>query len=247
MGIFSHFFFYPWGLILQGLAIVHLIRRRGAYYWFFIILFVGPLGALIYIIIEVVPDLDLLRSAFAAQGRKKRIEIVETAILDNPSAANLEELGELYWDQKEYAKARDAFNRSIEARSDSVHSFYRRGLCALELGNFAEAIPDLAYVIQQDRHYDSYRTMALLAHAYAQTGEVAAASEFFNEALQFSTTPETLYNYAAFLKSQNQLVEAREWLQKLSQKKRTLPRAIARRESAWFRKGDALRKELGSG
>jgi hypothetical protein len=35
---------------------------------------------------------------------------VETAILDNPSAANFEELGELYWDEKQYEKAREAFD-----------------------------------------------------------------------------------------------------------------------------------------
>ena len=245
MGFFSHFFFYPWGIALQIIALVHLVRRRGAYYWFFIILIGGPIGALIYIVIEVVPDLGLLRNAFAGQARKTRIQQVETAILDNPSAANLEELGELYWDQKEYAKARAAFHRSIEARSDSLHAFYRRGLCALELGNFAEAISDLAYVVGKERKYDSYRAAALLAHAYAMTGEVGAATEFFNEALQFSTTPETLYNYALFLKSQNQTAEAREWAQKLLQKKRTLPRAIARRELPWFRKGHALLKSLG--
>jgi len=166
----SQFFSHPWGIALQVLALVHLIRRHGAYYWFFIILMGGPIGALIYIVIEVVPDLGLIRDAFAGQARKKRILLVETTILDNPSAANLEELGELYWDQKEYAKARELFGRSIEARSDSLHAFYRRGQCALELGNFADAIPDLAHVVAHDRDYDSYRAAALLAHSYAMTG-----------------------------------------------------------------------------
>jgi hypothetical protein len=45
---------------------------------------------------------------YQGYGRKSRIATVETAILDNPSAANYEELGELYWDEKEYAKAQEA-------------------------------------------------------------------------------------------------------------------------------------------
>ena len=245
MGALLHSFGYPWSILLQVLAIVHLIRRHGAFYWFFIILMGGPIGALIYIVLEVVPDLGLLHDALTKRARKTRIQHVETTILDNPSAANYEELGELYWDQKEYAKAREAFDRSIAARSDSLHAFYRRGQCALELGNFADAIPDLARVVSHDRDYDSYRAAALLAHAYGQTGEVQAASEFFSEALEFSTTPETLYHYAAFLKSQNLTAEAREWAQKLLHKKRTLPRGAVRRESAWFRKGQALLKDLG--
>ena len=37
--------FYPWGIILQGLAIFHFIRRRPDTYWLWIILFGGGLGA----------------------------------------------------------------------------------------------------------------------------------------------------------------------------------------------------------
>ena len=39
----------PWGLLLLGLAIVHFIRRRPDNYWIFVILFLGPLGAIIYL------------------------------------------------------------------------------------------------------------------------------------------------------------------------------------------------------
>jgi len=57
--------------------------------------------------------------------------VVERAIVDNPLAANFEELGELYWDGKQYDKAREAFDRAIATRSDSGHCFYRRGLCLM--------------------------------------------------------------------------------------------------------------------
>ena len=48
MGFLSYLL-YPWGFILQGLAIVHFIRRRPETYWIFIILFLGAPGAIIYI------------------------------------------------------------------------------------------------------------------------------------------------------------------------------------------------------
>jgi hypothetical protein len=111
----SHLF-YPWGLILQGIAIIHFFRRRPEGYWFYIIFFGSFLGAGVYIIAEVLPDLGLLRGVFQGLGRRSRIQIVETQILDNPSAANYEELGELYKDQKQFAKAREAFTNAITAR-----------------------------------------------------------------------------------------------------------------------------------
>src|SRR6266566_3509833 len=84
----------------------------------------------------------------------------------------------------------------------------------------------------------------LLADAYARTGQLERAEQLFAEVTQISTTPETLYNYASFLKTANRREEAREWAQKLLAKKRTLPRYMQRRERPWFRKGKALVKEL---
>jgi len=47
-----------------GLAIVHFIRRRPDNYWIFVILFLGPLGAIIYLAAEALPDIGLLGQSF---------------------------------------------------------------------------------------------------------------------------------------------------------------------------------------
>src|SRR5438034_7428846 len=79
------FLFTPWGLILQGLALIHFIRRRPDMYWLWIIIFLGPLGAGIYILMEVIPDLGVLRQSFDAFPRRKRIRQLEALVLDNPA------------------------------------------------------------------------------------------------------------------------------------------------------------------
>jgi len=71
---------YPWGVLLQALAIVHFLRRRPETIWMYVILFLGPPGALIYILIEVVPDLGLLRHVYDAFGRRKRISHLEAVV-----------------------------------------------------------------------------------------------------------------------------------------------------------------------
>ena len=95
MGFLSHLLF-PWGLLLQVFAIIHFIRRRPDMFWIFIILFLGPLGALVYIFVEVLPDMGLLRQSFKVFPRRKRISELETTVRDNPSTGNYEELGDLY-------------------------------------------------------------------------------------------------------------------------------------------------------
>src|SRR5215472_7677456 len=236
--------FYPWGILLQAFAIIHFFRRRPEGYWFYVILFLGPPGAAVYILAEMVPDLGLLRGVVQGFGRKSRIQKVETDIIDNPSPANYEELGELYKDQGQYEKGREAFTKAISARSASIYTFYSRALCSLALNDLPTAIPDLERVVSCDRKFDYYRAAGLLADAYARTGDLDRAGSLFAEVTEISTTPETLYNYARYLKTANRREEAREWAQKILAKKRTLPRYMQRRERPWFRKGKALLKEL---
>jgi hypothetical protein len=239
MGIFSAFV-SPWSFIVIALAIVHFIRRRPDTYWIYIILFLGPLGATIYLLVEALPDLGLLRQSFKVFPRRRRIHELEAAVLDNPSAGNYEELADLYMEDGNFAKARSCYDRAISSRTDSLDPFYRRGVCEVELGDFAAAVSDLERVVNSDPAYDFHRAKGLLAHAYANTGQPSKAEQLFREATVISTSSETYYNFATFLASQGRTAEAREWAQKILAKKPTMPGYLRRRERPWFRKANTL-------
>jgi hypothetical protein len=234
------FFLGGWGFALQAVAIVHFIRRRPDTYWIFVILFLGWVGALIYIVAEVIPDAGLLRTSFQAFPRRRRIRELEAAILDNPSAGNYEELGLLYLDDRNFAKARACYDRSISQRSDSVDPFYRRGVAEIELGDSAAAVPDIERAVSADPTYDFHRAVGLLAHAYAETGKAEKADVLFQQATRTSTSSETYYNYAVFLQGQGRTDEARQWAQKILDQRRAMPGYQRRRERVWFRKAYAL-------
>jgi hypothetical protein len=243
MGFLSHLFF-PWGLLLQGFAIIHFIRRRPEIYWIYIILFLGPLGALIYIFVEAVPDIGLLGQSFKVFPRRKRISEIETIVRDNPSSGNYEELGDLYMDDGRPQLARAAFDKAIAARADTLDPFYRRGVCALLLGDAAGALPDLERVVAKDSDYDFHRAAGLLAHTYAQTGQREKAEALFRQTTAKSTSSETYLNFAGMLASEGRNGEAREWAQKVLDKKLTMPAYLCRRERPWFRRAHEMLKRL---
>jgi hypothetical protein len=245
MGAFT-FLFYPWGLILQALAIVHFIRRRPDGYWLWVILLLGPLGALVYIAVEVIPDAGLLRQSFKVFPRRKRIRELEFAILDNPSAGNYEELGDLYSEEGRYERARQCYDKSISSRTDHPDPFYRRGIAEIALGDFPAALTDLERVVSKDLQYDFHRGLGLLAHAYANIGQPEKAETLFQQATRISTLSETYYNYATFLASQGRNDEARQWAQAILAKRPTMPGYLRRRERPWFRKASGLLKRLGA-
>jgi hypothetical protein len=235
--------FYPYGIVLQLLAIIHFIRRRPDTYWLFIILMFGGIGALAYIFIEVIPDFGLLRASFQVFPRRKRIRALEGMIVDNPSIGNYEELGDLYLDDGQFTKARECFDKVL-AREESIDPLYRRGLSALALNDYPAAVADLEKVTALDPKYDYQRAVGLLAHVLAKTGQRDRASALFAEVTETSTLSETQYNYASFLAETGRAAEAREWAERILRKKATMPDYIRRRERSWFRKTRTLLKGL---
>jgi hypothetical protein len=235
--------FYPYGVILQAIAILHFVRRRPDTYWLFIIIMGGGLGALVYIAIEVLPDAGLLRGAFQVFPRRKRIKALEAAIVDNPSVGNYEELGDLYLDDKQFARARECFD-TVLARGDSIDPLYRRALSEIALNDFTAAAADLEQVVARDPKYDYQRAAGLLAHVRATIGDRAAADALFADVLQTSTLTETQFNYATLLAAEGRPAEAREWAERILRKKATMPDYIRRRERPWFRKTRALLMRL---
>ena len=236
--------YYPWGIILMALAIIHFVRRRPDGYWLWIIIILGPLGATVYIVMEVLPDVGLLRHSFEKFPRRKRIRHLEAAILDNPSVGNLEELGDLYLDDQNFVRARECYDRAIAQRGHSEDAVYRRAIAKMYLKDYAGAVPDLERVTSNDMKYDRHRAAGLLAHAYANVDQPEMADQLFQHVTQVSTQSEAYYNYASFLASQERHTEARTWAQTLLSKKPTMPRYLRRRERPWFRKATGLIKRL---
>jgi hypothetical protein len=237
-------FLNPWSFILVAIALIHFIRRRPNLFWLWIILLGQGLGALVYIFVEVIPDLGLLRDSFQHISRAKRIGELQQMVHDNPSAGNYEELADMYFEDGKFARARECYDKAISSRTDSPHPFYRRAICEIEMGDFPVAVRDLENVVAADPKYDFLRAQALLAHAYANTGRPEKAAELFAAVTQTSTISESLYNYALFLQSQGRNAEAREWAQKLLDKKYSMPAYLRRRERPWFRKANGLLKRL---
>ena len=89
-------------------------------------------------------------------------------------SGNLEELADLYLEDGKFAHARELYDAVISPRTTSLDPFYRRGIAAMEIGDFAAAVADLTHVVSADPQYDFHRAVGLLAHACAQAGDPSA-------------------------------------------------------------------------
>jgi hypothetical protein len=237
-------FYFNWGILLQIGCVIHFVRRRPSTYWLWIILMFGPLGSLAYILVEVLPDATLLRGSFEVFPRRRRIRQLEKLILDNPSSGNLEELADLYLDDGKPAKARELYDRAITPRTATIDPYYRRGIAALELNDVEAAVADLSRVVTHDPKYDFHRAAGLLAHACGRLGHHEEAEAWFKQATALSTASELAIHYAEFLEGRQRPAEARDWAQRVLDKKVTMPSYLRRRERPWFRRAKAILKRI---
>src|SRR5258708_33259010 len=113
-GLSSHF--YPWGFVVQGVALWHFVKRRPEGYWLYIIIFGSVLGAGAYIVVEMIPDLGLRRGVFQGFGRRSGIQAVELQVRDNPSWGELGEVAALYVERENYGNAGGCVNCAVFAR-----------------------------------------------------------------------------------------------------------------------------------
>ena len=237
-------YLFGYGFILQIAAIVVWARRGGDRFWIWIIIIGGVVGALAYFIIDGMPDWRALARSFKGPARRKRIRVLRAIVLDNPSAGNYEQLGELLIEEKKWAEARDAFDRAISARADLLDSFYWRGVAAFELGDDSAAIADLQRVVAKEPKYDYSRALCLLARSLARAGRTNEAAEAFDRLVQGTTAAESITWAAEFYVTQGRHRDALELVESVLARRPTMPGYQKRRDRPWLWKAARLRRKL---
>jgi len=237
-------YLFGYGFVIQILAIVVWARRGGDRFWIWIIIIGGVIGAIAYFLIDGMPDFRALARTFKGPARRRQIRILRALVLDNPSAGNYEQLGELLIQERKWAEARDAFDKAIASRTDLLDPFYWRGVAAFELGDDAAAIADLQRVVASDPKYDYSRAMCLLARALARAGRTEEAGTTFDRLTGMTSAAESMSWAAEFYAGQGRNAEALGIVENILARKPTMPAYQKRRDRLWLWKASRLRRKL---
>src|SRR5579885_1919402 len=230
------------GFLFQALMLVHYFRRRPEGYWFFVILFLGPLGALIYFVLEVVPDIRVKPPAIRKLERRRRRQWLEQMAGESPSIEALQELGEIYAAEGDYKKAVDLFTRALKRDPEARELLYGRAKSLIELGEAEQAAADLEALVRAAPAYHFYDAYLTLAGCYERLGRDDAARAAYQEILGRTTVSRAYYDYGRLLARLGELETAREMMRQILAKKLSLPRYLRRQERPWFRKAEAFLK-----
>jgi hypothetical protein len=224
--------------------IVHFIRNRPETYWFFIILFLGPLGAAAYFFIEVLPGFRWKMPAIERWERQRRKRWMENLVNEAPSQEALGELARICAKDGEHARAVELFGGALRRDPGDLESLYGRGLSLTELGNFQAAVEDLTALAAADPAFKLYQGSLALARAYEGLGDEPKAIEVYRHILGRTTVSEAYYGLGKLLAKQGKTEEARQAAREILAKQNGLPRYLRRQERPWVWKARMLLKRL---
>lgn len=238
--------FNPWtlGVVFQVLMIVHFIRNRPETYWFFVILFLGPLGAGAYFVIEVLPGMRWKMPAIERWERSRRRKWLENIVSETPSQEALGELAAICAKEGDHTRAIELYGEALRRDPGDIDSLYGRGLSRIETGDYQEAVEDLTTLTTEDPNYKLHQGSLALARAYEGLGDDHQAVQVYQQILSRTPVSEAYYGLGKLQAKQGNTDEARRMMQEILAKQNGLPRYLRRQERPWVWKARMLLKRL---
>lgn len=174
----------PFGLIVLAFNIwmlVDAIRRGADYYWFLIIAFI-PGGALIYFFFVRMRDPDVRQASSRLKeivARPVPVETLQARFDESHSAANEIALAQGLGEAGRWQEASQHFENVLKGRPKDPEALLGYGVSLLESERFAEAVAPLSRLVDDHPAYRDYAAYPELGAAYEKLGQPDEAVELF--------------------------------------------------------------------
>lgn len=222
--------FAPLGLLMLVFSIamcVHVVRSGREMYWLFIILFLQPLGGLVYLIAIVLPELTRGKTArrIGSVAREtldpdRDYREARAAHEDSPTVANAMRLAAAAAGLGRHAEAEGLYAAALQGvHADDPSLLLGRANALIELGRAAEAVPLLDHLqALTDKGLRTPQTALAQGRAYEALGRLPEAQEAYEFAAGRMPGMEALARYAAFLAHAGRKAEAADQLAEIDRR-----------------------------
>jgi hypothetical protein len=236
--------------ILQALLIVHVIKTGRNFLWIWVLLLLPfGIGGLVYIVVEIIPDLWRSRAAQrTARGFKKAMD--PTA--DLRRFEDEAKVGGNVASRQRYAEElvkHERYDEAITQYREALSGLYQHdpnlmlGLAQAQFGkgDAAAARATLDELIRLNPDFRSPVGHLLYARALAAEGNVAKALEEYRVLATSYPGAEAAVRYAQLLEAQGRRPEAQTVVRELLEQARIAPGHYRRAQRAWLEAAERLR------
>ncbi len=165
-------------IALQAYCLYHLYTHRNAYYWWFVILFLGPIGCIIYLITQVYNKRDaekitndiaqVINPTIKVRDLEKRLEFSE-------SYQNRVNLADAYLEIKDYNHAIEQYLEALEDQSQNNYYATKQLIEAYFNIDDCKKVVFYAEKIKNHPEFKKSRTQFLYGLALERIGEMQDA------------------------------------------------------------------------
>lgn len=243
----SGFFnFWSIGVLFQVLMVVHFIRNRPAFYWLFVIFFFGPIGAVVYFVVEVMPGMRWKLPVIERWERRRRKQWYEKLVRESPSQEALGQLAAIYAAEGSHARAIELYGEALDRDAGDEDSRYGRALSSIKLREYEAAIADLQAIIDVEPYYKMHQAQIALARCYESVDRQQDAAVVYRAILDRNPVSAANYGLGKILASQGETQQARQLMEEVISKQTGLPRYLRRQERPWVARAKKLLRTLPS-
>jgi hypothetical protein len=235
---------WSFGVIFQVLMVVHFFRNRPEYYWLFVIFFLGPVGAAVYFVVEVMPGMRWKLPVFERWERRRRKQWYEKLVKESPSQEALGQLAAICAKEGNHARAAELYTEALDRDRGDHESRYGRARSYMASQNYRAAVEDLSAIVSSEPHFKMHAAQLALAESYEALARPAEAAAVYRAVLDRNPVSAANFGLGKILADEGDTRQARQLLEEVVSKQTGLPRYLRRQERPWVAKAKKLLKTL---
>ena len=233
------------------LLCVHVVRSGRETYWLWIILAFQPLGGVVYLVTNVLPELFGGRQAQQlGQAARRKLDPTrayreaKAACEDAPTVRNQSKLAEAASDLGQYAEAETLYAKAAQGiHAEDPTLLLGRARALIELSRHAEALEILNRMSEDEADGRTPAVALALGRANEGLGRIRDAETAYQWAAQRLPGFEGLGRYAAFMARTGRRDDAKDAIAEMDRRIAKTNRHFRKEAKAWR---DLAAQALGS-
>lgn len=234
-------------IALQAYCLYHLYTHRNAYYWWFLILFLGPIGCAIYLITQVYNKQNAEKITSEIRhiiNPTKKITDLEKQLQFSETYQNRVNLADAYLENKDY---NNALPHYLEALSDSSQNDFYVASKLVEVYFLAKDYNNVvlfAEKIKDRMEFKKSKTQFICGLALEKLGNFESAESNLREIdIRYSFYEERL-TLAKFLISREKVADAKAILEEVQNESQNMTKTNKRVYRATIQEVEKLLSDL---
>lgn len=219
--------------------------RRREWIWAGLIFFFSVFTAVLYffLVYRAAPSATRGFELPGAHDRR-RIKELEAQIHHLDNAHHHSQLGDIYFQQGQLAKAEVCYRAALERDPQDLDTRAHLGQCLLRQNRTAEARPLLEGVAMENPKHDYGHTLMALAETCAALGDTTRAVEIWQQVTQQHSYPRAKVQLAELYLATNRPELARPELEDVVAEDAHAPAFQRKRDQVWISRAKRLLRQM---